>query len=87
MSFFDYFKTKKSATKARDRLQIIIAQERTKDSQPDYLPLMKQEILKVIEKYTAVSLQDVEIDFQSTDSNSVLELNIKLPDLCEEPVS
>ena len=42
---------------------------------------------KVIEKYTAVSLQDVEIDFQSTDSNSVLELNIKLPDLCEEPVT
>lgn len=80
MSILNYFKSKKTATKAKDRLQIIIAQERTKAGQPDYLPLMKKEILNVIEKYTNVSLNDVEIGFHSTDSNSVLELNIKLPE-------
>ena len=80
MSILDYFKTKKTASKAKDRLQIIIAQERSKAGQPDYLPLMKKEILKVIEKYTHVALNDVEIGFHSTDSNSVLELNIKLPE-------
>lgn len=80
MSILDYFKTKKTANKAKDRLQIIIAQERSKAGQPDYLPLMKKEILKVIEKYTNVALSDVEIGFHSTDSNSVLELNIKLPE-------
>ena len=34
----------------------------------------------VIEKYTNVSLKDVEIGFHSSESNSVLELNIKLPE-------
>jgi cell division topological specificity factor len=80
VSILDYFRTKKTATKAKDRLQIIIAQERTRSGQPDYLPLMKKEILNVIEKYTNVSLEDVEIGFHSSDSNSVLELNIKLPE-------
>ena len=80
MSILDYFKTKKTAVKAKDRLQIIIAQERTKAGQPDYLPLMRKEILNVIEKYTNVCLDDVEIGFHSTDNNSVLELNIKLPE-------
>lgn len=80
MSFLNYFKTKKSAVKAKDRLQIIIAQERTKNNQPDFLPVMKKEILKVIEKYTHVSLDDIEMGFHSNDNNSVLELNIKLPE-------
>jgi cell division topological specificity factor len=80
VSILDYFKSKKTAVKAKDRLQIIIAQERTKAGQPDYLPLMKKEILAVIERYTKVSLDDVEIGFHSSASNSVLELNIKLPE-------
>ena len=80
MSFLNYFKANKTAVKAKDRLQIIIAQERSRAGQPDYLPLMKKEILNVIEKYTNVSLKDVEVGFHSSENNSVLELNIKLPD-------
>ncbi len=80
MSFLNYFKANKTAAKAKDRLQIIIAQERSRAGQPDYLPLMKKEILHVIEKYTKVSLKDVQIGFHSTENNSVLELNIKLPE-------
>jgi cell division topological specificity factor len=80
VSFLNYFKANKTAVKAKDRLQIIIAQERSRAGQPDYLPLMKKEILNVIEKYTNVSLKDVEVGFHSSENNSVLELNIKLPD-------
>lgn len=83
MSFLNYFKSKKSAAKAKDRLQIIIAQERTRNSQPDFLPLMEKEILKVIEKYMHVALEDIEMGFHSNDNNSVLELNIKLPEVEE----
>ena len=83
MSILDYFKPKKTASKARDRLKIIIAQERSQAGQPDYLPVMKQEILKVIEKYTNISLKDIEMGFHSDESNAVLELNIKLPEKVE----
>lgn len=81
MSLLDYFKSKKTASKAKDRLQIIIAQERRAEGgRPDYLPLMKKEILAVIEKYTHASLDDVEIGFHSSANSSVLELNIRLPE-------
>ena len=38
----------KTATVARDRLQIIIAQERAQEGQaPDYLPTLRKELLEV----------------------------------------
>ncbi len=81
MSLLNVFRRKKSAQTAKDRLQIIIAQERSKQSQQeDYLQLMRQEILKVVEKYTGVRCSDIAVDLQSSDNNSVLELNISLPD-------
>lgn len=39
----------KTADVARDRLQIIIAQERVKAQAPDYLPTLQKELLCVIE--------------------------------------
>ena len=49
MSIFDFLKPKKNtASVAKNRLQIIIAQERSSAGAPDYLPLMRREILEVI---------------------------------------
>ena len=47
----------KTAAVARDRLQIIIAQERAQEGQaPDYLPTLRKELLEVLSKYVNVSL-------------------------------
>ena len=54
MGIFDYLLKKgkpNTAAVAKERLQIIVAHERRKRSQPDYLPMMQQEILQVIRKY------------------------------------
>lgn len=86
MSFLDYFRSKKednsSASLAKERLQIIVAHERTvrKKTQPDYLPKMQREILDVISKYVDVDRDDVNVTVDSTDDCSVLELNVTLPD-------
>lgn len=81
MRFMNYFKLgKKSAKTAKDRLHIIIAQERTEKNRPDYLPLLRKEILDVIAKYTKADLEQVKVDFQCKDNNSVLELNVVLPE-------
>lgn len=63
MSFFDYFKTKKknTASIAKERLQIIVAHERTQRDQPDYLPQLQQEILDVIRKYVPIQDEDVQV--------------------------
>lgn len=82
MRFMNYFKLgKKSAKIAKDRLHIIIAQERAEKDTPDYLPLLRKEILEVITKYTKVNIDQVSVDFQRKDNNSVLELNVILPEI------
>jgi cell division topological specificity factor len=82
MSIFDYFRSKNenSAATAKERLQIIVAHERSKRREPDYLPQMQQEILEVIRKYVKVDQQDVMVQVEDSDNCSVLELNITLPD-------
>ena len=85
MGIFNYFirKDKKNtASVAKERLQIIVAHERNKRTQPDYLPRMQKEILAVIQKYVQIDLQDVNVSVDNTaDSDcSVLELNITLPE-------
>ena len=83
MSIFDYLRKKRSpssASVAKERLQIIVAHERTKRKQPDYLPQMQQEIIAVIRKYIAIDSDQVVVNLDDTDDCSVLELNITLPE-------
>ncbi|MDO4641304.1 MAG: cell division topological specificity factor MinE [Neisseria sp.] len=70
----------KTAQIARDRLQIIIAQERVKDQAPDYLPTLQKELMEVLSKYVNVSLDDIRISQEKQNGLDVLELNITLPD-------
>lgn len=69
-----------SAQTARDRLQIIIAQERVKSQAPDYLPTLQKELLEVLSKYVHVSLEDIRISQEKQNGVDVLELNITLPE-------
>lgn len=80
MNFFNYFRAqrKKSATVAKERLQIIVARERAPRGGPDYLPLLKEELLNVIRKYVAVDNDAVKIQLDRDGDCEVLELNITL---------
>lgn len=84
MSLIDFLfgRKQKTASVARDRLQIIIAQERaeTGDGAPDYLPTLRKELLEVLSKYVNVSLDDIRISQEKQDGMDVLELNITLPE-------
>ena len=73
-------KKQKTAEVARDRLQIIIAQERVRAQAPDYLPTLQKELLEVLSKYVHVSLDDIRISQETQDGVDVLELNITLPE-------
>ncbi|MCK5871069.1 cell division topological specificity factor MinE [Methylococcaceae bacterium HT4] len=86
MSLLDYFKTTKpnSAKLAKERLQILVAHERSARNQPSYLPELQKELLKVIQKYIQIDLNDVSVTFDSDDEQETLELNIVLP---EQPQS
>ena len=88
MGFFRFFRSNKedaSAKLAKDRLQVLIAHERTGRGGPDYLPMLKQDILDVIKKYVAVGDDALSVQLESQDDCDVLELNITLPEEVAQP--
>lgn len=80
LSFFKKEKKKNSANLAKERLQILIAHERSDKSQksPDYLPKLRDELVQVIRKYVHVSDKDVNVSLEKGDDFDTLELNITL---------
>ena len=73
---------KKTANVAKERLQIILAHERTGrgGSRPDYLPDLQRELIAVISKYVAISADDIKVNLERQDNFDVLEVKIELPD-------
>ena len=81
MGLFDFLKTKKNtAETAKSRLQIIIAQERTSRGAPDYLPLLRRELLEVIKKYVNVDADAVKVDLIKDGDHDVLDISVALPE-------
>jgi cell division topological specificity factor len=81
MGMFDFLKVKKNtASIAKDRLRIIIAQERSTLGGPDYLPLLRRELLEVIRKYVNVDVDAVKVDLVKEGEHDVLDISVSLPD-------
>lgn len=70
-----------TASQAKERLQLIIAHQRSSDNaQPDFLPALKQELMAVLAKY--VNLSDGEqpqVSFESDDGTEMLKIDIVIP--------
>lgn len=82
MSMFSFFRRPRpasSAQTAKERLQILLAHERTDRSSPDYLPLLQRDILDVIKRYVRIDGDRVDIKLERGDEISTLEINIELP--------
>ena len=73
---------KKTASVAKERLQIILAHERSgrNAGQPDYLPALKRDLVAVISKYIKIDPQDIKVNLERQDNLEVLEVKIELPD-------
>lgn len=82
MSLLDYFRTSKpnTASLAKERLQILVAHERSSRNQPSYLPDLQKELLDVIRKYVNVSQDAITVHFDQDGNQETLELNIVLPE-------
>jgi cell division topological specificity factor len=72
-------RTPPSANVAKERLRIIVAQERGTRNAPDYLPLLRRELLEVIRKYVNVDPDAVQVKLEKDDGHEVLELSVSLP--------
>jgi cell division topological specificity factor len=71
---------KKTATVAKERLQIILAHERAGRTGADYLPALQRELVAVISKYVSINPQDIKVQLERQDNLEVLEVKIELPE-------
>ena len=84
MSFLTFFlgEKKKTASVAKERLQIILAHERgTRGGPtPDYLADLQRDLIAVISKYVKIDPQDIKVNLERQDDLEVLEVKIELPE-------
>jgi len=81
MSLLDYLlrkKKKPTASVAKERLQIILARENGSESEPDFLPELKRELLEVVSKYTSINLDEITVNLDKEDGCEILEVNVVL---------
>ena len=90
MSFLSFLlgEKKKTATVAKERLQIILAHERSGLSgtkRPDYLPALQRELMAVISKYVSINPEDIKVHLERQDDLEVLDIKIELPESVPTP--
>ena len=73
---------KKTASVAKERLQIILAHERSgrRRRRSDYLPALQRELVAVISKYVSINADDIKVNLEKHDDLEVLEVKIELPE-------
>jgi cell division topological specificity factor len=73
---------KKTASVAKERLQIILAHERAGRgaATPEYMPALQEELLAVIAKYIHIDRNQLKVQLDKHGEYDVLEVNIILPD-------
>jgi cell division topological specificity factor len=80
MIVFNLFRRRATASVARERLQILLAHERsTGGAQPELLAMLREEILAAIAKHVSVDQDSVVIKMDRGATVSTLEIDVELP--------
>ncbi|HUZ62912.1 MAG TPA: cell division topological specificity factor MinE [Acetobacteraceae bacterium] len=85
MNLFSLFTRRGSAPVARERLQILLAHERTVTGRSDLAAILQEEILAVIAKHIAVDREKVHVKLDRGSAVSTLEIDIEMPGLATAP--
>ena len=72
-----------SASTARERLQLVLAHDRT-DLSPDLLDQMRQEILEVVAKYVEIDMNEGAVSLETEDRMTALVANLPISPLVSE---
>lgn len=81
MNLFRYFNRQSpaSAGMARERLQVLLAHERSSAGHSDLVAKLREEILEVIAKHVKLDREKVNVKMDRGDKMSTLEVDIEIP--------
>jgi cell division topological specificity factor len=82
MALFDFLQhllglQKPSATTARERLQLVLAHDRS-DLNPELLERMRREILEVVQKYVEIDIESGDVSLTTDDRVTALVANLPI---------
>lgn len=70
----------KSASLAKERLQVIIAREGSRSGNPELLQQIKQAVMEAVSKFVKVAPEDIAIETDSDRDMEVLSVSVTLPE-------
>ncbi len=79
MNLLNLFGKRKSAPVARERLQILLAHERTIAGGSDLVAVLREEILAVLKKHVSVDSDKVQVKMERGKAVSTLAVDIEIP--------
>lgn len=79
MSIFRIFSRTPSAPAARERLQVLLAHERTSVGDSDLVTKLRDEILKVISKHMQIDNDKVSVKMERGAKVSTLAVDVEIP--------
>jgi cell division topological specificity factor len=75
---FGFLRHRRPASVARDRLQVLLAHERSFRGKPDLVALLRDEILAVITKHVRVDPDSVQVKMDRGDTITLLEIEVEI---------
>jgi len=78
MNIFRLFNKRRTAPAARERLQLLLAHERS-SAGADLVSLLREEILAVIAKHVQLDHDKVQVTIDSNEYVSTLEIDVEIP--------
>ena len=78
MSIFRLFGKQRTAPAARERLQVLLAHERSSTGS-DLITVLREEILAVIAKHVQVDSDRVHVKMDRDEHMSILEIDVEIP--------
>jgi cell division topological specificity factor len=79
LGIFEFFRRDRSASQAKERLQILVAHDRVGRDSPDYLPLLQRDLIAVIARYVEIDEEKLSVELANQGGFSMLAVNIELP--------
>ncbi|MFM7086085.1 MAG: cell division topological specificity factor MinE [Cyanobium sp.] len=76
---------KPSGTMARERLQLVLAHDRS-DLNPELLDQMRREILQVVQRYVEIDLESCDVSLETEDRVTALLANLPIKRTRSQPL-
>ena len=77
---------KPSASMARERLQLVLAHDRS-DLNPELLEQMRREILEVVQRYVEIDLESGDVSLETEDRVTALVANLPIRRARPQPLA